>query len=86
MLNVKDSRINMGTGLTIISIFLNQNFLMILILQIVDKSGCRKIAYNSYLDQMTCEFAANEGTCARTSCECDLKLAQFGFEMDYFNS
>ena len=43
----------------------------------------RKIAYNSHLDELSCEYAANPGTCERTSCECDLRLAQSLYEFSY---
>ena len=43
----------------------------------------RKIAYNSHLDELSCDYAAQPNTCARTACECDLQLAQSLYEYSY---
>ena len=42
-----------------------------------------KIAYNTHLDEISCEFAANEGSCGRSACECDVKLAKSLYEFSY---
>jgi len=58
--------------------------------QVMDNQKCRgvkdtygKLAYNSHLDELSCEYAANPGSCARTACECDLRLAQSLYEFSY---
>lgn len=58
--------------------------------QTMDKKTCNgleneygKIAYNSHLDELACDYAAEPNTCARTACECDLQLAQSLYEYSY---
>lgn len=42
-----------------------------------------KLAYNTHLDYISCQFAANEGTCGRSACECDVRLANSLYEFSY---
>ena len=81
--HAQDLITNMGNGFGALFYFIFQFERESFDLSICVVNHESKIAYNSHLDELSCEYAAQPNTCARTACECDLQLAQSLYEYSY---